>query len=554
MDKIPDTAQHFIECDNKLCRNYSEFYCNTCYQRMCGLCREIHLKEMTNRKHHVVSFLERKRKRPSENCQIHINADLNVYCDGCQIPVCPACFAREHSDHEKSDIETVYNNILLQCQKEHTNILRTVIPNAEKHRDSFCEREENAKQEILKLRLCMKKRADALKKAAYSILAVSNEELDKIEKSILQDLKKQQKNTDDYIDDLQKIVIDYESKMSSIKLTELIEFHTNMSIVKLKMPKLTPISLPVFIPGTINKEELAKQFGEVKKESFEEKLSKTAMKLSTSFTIAVEVALPKLSEICHLSSMTSNKFWASDYRGNLIESDLKGKISQKIKINTCGVPGNHAVTKERKLIYTDTLKRAVYRASSGMVNEKIISTGNWVPEAIYSSHINGHILVGMRRQEHKRITRYNEEGRKLLDIQMDTKGQRLYQGIYYITENINGDICTSDNGKVVVVTRLGDYRFTYSGHQSQSRFDPYGICTDILGHIIVCNGSDYSNENHSSVHLLDHNGQFISFLLTPDQCPYKPCALCVDDQHNLWVGYWRSSTATVYKYLRNTNK
>ncbi|XP_062603474.1 uncharacterized protein LOC134265242 [Saccostrea cucullata] len=495
---------------------------------------------MTNRKHHIVSFRARKRKCPSEKCQVHINVDLNAFCVDCHIPVCPACFALEHAGHKKHDIETVYNKILQQCQKKHTYILETVIPDAEKHRNSISKREENARQEILTLRICMKERADELKKVADAILHVSNKDLDKSEMYILHDLEKQQNKTDNYIKDLGKIITDYENKISSIKMTDLIELHKNMSLAEVRMPKPTSETLPTFTPGTSNEEEIAKQFGEIEKKYFEETFIKT-MKLASSSTMTIEVILPTISEISHLSSLSSNTFWASDYRGNIIQCDLEGNISKRIRINTRDVPGYHTITKEGHLIYTDTLTRAVY---SEKVPNKLISTGSWIPEAVYSSHINGHTLVGMRREDKKRITRYNKEGRKLLSIQNNSRGQRLYQGIYYITENINGDICTSDNGKVVVVTKLGDYRFTYYGHRSQSRFDPYGICTDVLGHILVCNGSDFSNENHSSVHLLDQN----------DQCPYKPYALCVDDKHGLWVGYWRSATVTVYKYLRSTNK
>ncbi|XP_062608947.1 uncharacterized protein LOC134270714 [Saccostrea cucullata] len=162
-----------------------------------------------------------------------------------------------------------------------------------------------------------------------------------------------------------------------------------------------------------------------------------------------------------------------------------------------------------------------------------------------------------RKSDHtNKITRYKREGRKLLDIQWDEKGQSLYQSIRYITENINGDICTSDYNasKVVVVTASGEYRFSYSGHHSQSGFCPYGICTDVLGHILVCNNYFTFNENCFSVHLLDINGHFRSILITQDQCPKYPCALCIDHQYNFWIGGWECSTVSVYKYLQKTEK
>uniref|UniRef100_A0A8W8MTQ3 Tripartite motif-containing protein 2 n=1 Tax=Magallana gigas TaxID=29159 RepID=A0A8W8MTQ3_MAGGI len=160
-----------------------------------------------------------------------------------------------------------------------------------------------------------------------------------------------------------------------------------------------------------------------------------------------------------------------------------------------------------------------------------------------SSHINGDLLVGMFTEDEGKVTRYNKTGTEIQNIQRDNKGQGLYSYPHYITENINGDVCVSDNNKhaVVVVDKSGQHRFLYTGQGSG--FTPYGICTDLLGHILVCD--DISN----TVHLLDQDGQFLSLLLTPQQGVYSPRSVCVDDENNLWVGQL-TNTVTVYKYLQ----
>lgn len=105
-------------------------------------------------------------------------------------------------------------------------------------------------------------------------------------------------------------------------------------------------------------------------------------------------------------------------------------------------------------------------------------------------------------------------------------------------------ICVSDADKeaVVVVAKSGQYRFSYTGQESE--FDPWGICTDKLGHIIVCD--NYSDK----VHLLDQEGHLLSLLLTDKQGIYPPLSVCVDDEYNLHLGQWDTNKVTVFKYLQ----
>ena len=59
--------------------------------------------------------------------------------------------------------------------------------------------------------------------------------------------------------------------------------------------------------------------------------------------------------------------------------------------------------------------------------------------------------------EEGKATWYNmAKNENIQNKQMDKRGQELYSHSHYITENINGDICTSDYEKqaVVVVNRF----------------------------------------------------------------------------------------------------
>uniref|UniRef100_K1Q1W3 Tripartite motif-containing protein 2 n=1 Tax=Magallana gigas TaxID=29159 RepID=K1Q1W3_MAGGI len=271
---------------------------------------------------------------------------------------------------------------------------------------------------------------------------------------------------------------------------------------------------------------------------------KQTLSLSSSVTKVREYKVPGVDNVSHISLGKLGRLWASGDNGNLVQTDLQGNQLQKIQTSV-GDDGYHTVTQDGDLIFTDKKNKVIDRIQQDNTITTIIKTGDWKPLSIHSSHINGDILVGMVKDEEAKVPRYNKTGKEIQNIQRDNKGQKLYSYPHYITENINGDICTSDVGKraVVVVNKSGQHRFSYTGQGS--KFSPYGICNDLFGHIIVCNGCFGNN----SLDIIDQDGRFLSLLLTQQQGIHLR-SLCVDDENNLHVGQLITNTVTVYKYLQ----
>ncbi|XP_061167217.1 uncharacterized protein LOC133176062 [Saccostrea echinata] len=147
-----------------------------------------------------------------------------------------------------------------------------------------------------------------------------------------------------------------------------------------------------------------------------------------------------------------------------------------------------------------------------------------------------------------RVTRYNNNGHRIQTIPCMTKknSQVDYRTPFCITENCNRDIIVSDIdlGAVVVVDHLGQNRFSYKGHQSESQLLPRGVCTDALSNILVC------DDNTSAIQMIDKDGQFLSFLLTKEQLTGTPHTLSIDKKtHLLWIGSSDNNVLSVYRYL-----
>ena len=330
------------------------------------------------------------------------------------------------------------------------------------------------------------------------------------------------------------------------------------------IPDTTKPVPPVFHAGQFNKDDVAKLLGRAvvpNTEPMKRKIqpmealtthmkpteqSKSDMKqtlsLPSSFTKVREYSVPSVDNVCHVSIDRSDRLWVSDDLGILVQTDLQGILLQKIQTSN-GQIGCHTVTQDGGLIYSDISKKVIYRITPDKNVTEFIKTGDWTPISVHSSRINGDILVGIRKTRKAKFTRYSKAGKEIQNIQRGNQRQELYSEPRYTTENSNGDICTSDYKKgAVVVNKSGQHRFSYIGHGSE--FRPYGICTDVLGHILV-----YDSVS-DTVHLLDQDGGFFSVILSSQQGIENPRDVCVDEENNLYVGQHNTNTVSVYKYLQ----
>jgi streptogramin lyase len=565
------TGQHFLVCGIKDCERNCQFYCNPCQQEMCEQCSDEHLKNPEYKNHEVVLYQQRKRQLPVEKCKIHPTKDIDMLCADCQLPLCSKCSTQgDHRRHELVDLETIYAEKMALCLEEISKIDKYFLPTSQDlHREIKGDATE-IKVIMDSIRTAIKADGESLKSLVDTVVSENMEEAYNIEQSLLEKLQSQNTTLYDYTSYLHDLLKEFYGYLSSSTLSNIIPKLSE------KFPKIRPIAetakpvTPVFTAGQYSKDDVAKLLGKismkdtkaemrkikpmeivspstsVKSTSKEKKQDrhnksdgKQTLSLSPSVTEVRKINVPSVDRTYHMSLDKSGKLWASDLHGNLVHTDLQRNQLQKIQTN--GGFGYHTVTQDGELIFTDSINKVIKRITHENKITKFLKTGSWEPISIHSSHINQDILVGMTAGSEAKVTRYSKTGKELQNIQRDNKGQGLYRYPGYITENINGDICVSDD-EVVVVNKSGQYRFSYTGQGS--RFNPHGICTDVLGHILVC------DDDSDTVHLLDQDGQFLSLLLLQQHGVRCLSSVCLDDENNLYVGQYGTNTVTVYKYLQ----
>ena len=150
-----------------------------------------------------------------------------------------------------------------------------------------------------------------------------------------------------------------------------------------------------------------------------------------------------------------------------------------------------------------------------------------------------YLLVCLRKDDQSKVFRYSSTGTVLQEIQYDSQCQPLYQDVYYIAENVNGDIIVTDikMKKVIAVDRLGIFRYSYSGGKSAS-----SVATDSFGHVIV---TDFIGEK---IHMLDRDGRFLRYII-PEGGIEDPRAVCMIGDGEMIVGECKTGLAKIIKFF-----
>ncbi|XP_061186280.1 uncharacterized protein LOC133194314 [Saccostrea echinata] len=252
------------------------------------------------------------------------------------------------------------------------------------------------------------------------------------------------------------------------------------------------------------------------------------MKLMSTPVLYRSVTVTGVYEgVRHISCVTSDRAWISDWYDNFILTNTKGDTLDSIYDGN----GAHTVTITGELIYIDKKYNIKLYKNDRTKSALIKQIEPWYPWCVYCSPFNGDLLVGMYRNdpvEPAKAARYSNTGQHIQTIQHDNTGQTLYRSPGDITENHNGDVNVSDSGRdaILVTDRGGRHRFSYTG-PSGAELYPTGICTDVLSHILVCDAFSHT------VQMIDKDGKFLSLFLTPQHGIGAPWVLSYDNKTQL---------------------
>lgn len=129
--------------------------------------------------------------------------------------------------------------------------------------------------------------------------------------------------------------------------------------------------------------------------------------------------------------------------------------------------------------------------------------------------------------------------KKKQSYEYDKHKQRLFTFPERITSNENNDILVIDSkssheGRVVVLDKVGHIKWIYQGNlqinSGEKLFNPLGIVSTSVGHVIVCDVFIHA------LHVLSGQGDLLTCTFMEDQGIIYPWSLDIDTSGQLWVG------------------
>ncbi|XP_056007525.1 uncharacterized protein LOC125666278 isoform X1 [Ostrea edulis] len=511
------------------CQRDTEFYCNTCKRDLCLQCKKKHVIDLHTKHHDVVIYREKFNYIPrQEICVRHPDRFYEMFCQSCELSVCFRCL--EHRKHQILDLRTAYQTKRQQHREIIDNIRSETLYNCRVLLAGIQTDIQTCPPQICHRQSQMSTKAQRLKDLIDTVVC---DVKTRYRGLLIDRIQQQKRKMNRQLVHLQNYEDRYEQ--SANRAVQFLLFIKTSRVPQIKNSPSQLLSVITEIQMTTGKRQVGID---------------ECVKLMSTPVLHTSVCVTGVSRVVHISRVTSDRVWVSDYN-NLILTDTTGDTIHRV--TDIGWYRGHTVNSSGELIYIDSDYNINKLSTDNKTVTRLIqSTSPWYPRCVYCSPSTGDLMVGMWNIDTKtgKVTRYNSSGQHILTIEHDNTGHTLYSVPLYITENNNGDIIVSDRinddrGAVVVKERGGRHRFSYTEPPSGSSLAPWGICTDALSHILVC------DDNTHTVQMIDKDGHFLSLLLTRQHGINTPWSLNYDDKtHLLWVGSWYTNTVSVHRYLQ----
>ncbi|XP_063425616.1 uncharacterized protein LOC134710599 [Mytilus trossulus] len=530
----------------KLCKTDRpiQWKCTDCSILMCGYCKDsVHSQFKNALDHKIISREEIGLHREELDftnikCDEHTGQSSCLYCNMCEILVCPTCVAKVHKKHDLIEISDAYNIKVERLKKEQSKIQKSNSNmNMKKNQLNKLVLAENSQysrvsQNILSHEKTVKQQVEQYFKELKNKLEQNHETVLLSVKSDLNAISSFTNQKEEKINEVQDC-IDISNASEFFKEVKKME-----KLTETQEPRTRPSysSSQKFVPGNLNQSHI----GSLQDDG------NLSSEINVSLVINREYQT-ELDAIGYVSPCLDQSIWISS-SGMLQRVKPEGTNLMVMSIFDIIVCGMAVTPSNQFLLCVSGKTRLQQISSSGELTDSVYDVKPLLPNAIHVISDNKLIVgaCGFIDDELKRsaVIIMNKEGEKETVYEHDKHNQPLFTYTLNITSTSTGNIHVVDKisddfrGKVVVLGQGGHIINQYTGHSTINKsepFKPVHIVTTPSDNVVV------SDLDTGILHILNDNGHLISYFNTKDIGIERSYSLAFNTTGQLYIGCSRAA-------------
>lgn len=187
-----------------------------------------------------------------------------MLCENCQVAACSKCAIKYHRGHIFDDLETVFSDNFSLCLKKIYNINQYYLPTSQDLKREVKEDVIKIKAFMNEIRASMNAEAESLKRIVEKAMSNNLEQANEIEKTLLENLRSQDKTYEEYNDYLDSLVNEFQGYLSFEKVENnpiLLSLSEDLNIKPI--PKTTQPMYPILTASQYNKDDVAKLMSKI---------------------------------------------------------------------------------------------------------------------------------------------------------------------------------------------------------------------------------------------------------------------------------------------------
>ncbi|XP_071162338.1 E3 ubiquitin-protein ligase TRIM71-like [Mytilus edulis] len=522
-----------------------QWKCMDCCILMCGHCKDKVHSQFKNALDHKIISREEIGLHTEEldftniKCEEHAGQSSCLYCNTCEILVCPTCVAKIHKKHDLIEISDAYNIKVEILKKGQSKMQKSnYTTNAKKDQLNNLVSAENIKYNKEKRNIqsheeTIKEQVEQYFKELKIKLEHNHETVLSTVKSDLNAISLFTKQNVGKINEFQDC-IDLSNASDFFKEVKKMEKFTET-----QEPRTRPsyASSPKFVPGNLNQSHIG---------SLQDDGNLSA-DINISLVINNEYQTT-LDAIFYVSPWLDQSIWLSSGGCGMLQrvkpEGTNLKVMSEFNIDVCEM----AVTPSNQLLLCVFGEaRLQHISSTGELTDSVYDVSPLFPNAIHIISDNK-LIVGAYNSELKRsaVIIMNKKGDKETVYEHDEHNQPLFTYTWRITSTSTGNIHVVDEisddsrGKVVILGQGGHIINQYTGHpiiNKSEPFKPVHIVTTPSDNVVVM------DLDTAILHILNDNGHLISYFNTKDIGIEFPYSLAVNTTGQLYIGSTRAASS-----------